>query len=238
MTDQAWRIQACRAPLKMLAACLLLSGCAAQQGAESMTHVVPGDGSTHRCYLACSSGFHTTVWQNWQEGPMATRIGGVEMGTPPVQPGSDRAAPGQPPPGPPIPESIPIPKPEPPKPEPPRGEIPSPPAVLAPAGSDALPKPTSDSSLLQIPQPDKQPAAPDQQPAPLQQVPAATPTEKPAEKPPIPSPPSSSSAEPIIIAPEGEGSGFRFLGDEPAENGQICQGYPKRSRRRFSAAAR
>ncbi len=183
-----------------------------------MTHVVPGDGSTHRCYLACSSGFHTTVWQNWQEGPMATRIGGVEMGTPPVQPGSDRAAPGQPPPGPPIPESIPIPKPEPPKPEPPRGEIPSPPAVLAPAGSDALPKPTSDSSLLQIPQPDKQPAAPDQQPAPLQQVPAATPTEKPAEKPPVPSPPSSSSAEPIIIAPEGEGSGFRFLGDEPAEN--------------------
>lgn len=94
MTDQAWRIQACRAPLKMLAACLLLSGCAAQQGAESMTHVVPGDGSTHRCYLACSSGFHTTVWQNWQEGPMATRIGGVEMGTPPVQPGSDRAAQG------------------------------------------------------------------------------------------------------------------------------------------------
>ena len=232
MTDYAWRIRACRAPLEVLAVCVLMSGCAAYQAEQTpmMTHVVAGDGTTHRCYMACSSGFHPTVWQTWQEGSMAMRSGGVEMGTPPVQPGpNDRAAPGLPPPGPPIPESIPTPKPEPPK-----GEMPNPPGVLAPLTSDALPKTAIESGSAQVPQPDKEPAAAGQQPAPLQQVPAEPPGEKPA----IPSPPSSSSAEPIIIGPERESSGVRFLGDEPAETSANLPGISEAIPAAFSAAAR
>ncbi len=232
MTDYAWRIRACRAPLEVLAVCVLMSGCAAYQAEQTpmMTHVVAGDGTTHRCYMACSSGFHPTVWQTWQEGSMAMRSGGVEMGTPPVQPGpNDRAAPGLPPPGPPIPESIPTPKPEPPK-----GEMPNPPGVLAPLTSDALPKTAIESGSRKSRNQTRNRLRPassllrfSKRPLSLLARNRRFPRRPPAV-------PRSRS----LLDLKGKAPVSASLATSRPKRAQICQGFPKPSPRRFSAAAR
>ncbi len=146
---------------------------------------------------------------------MATRGGECRLDTGPVQLGpNDRAEPALPAAPQSIPESIPIPLPE------PRNNGESPPAgALDPSHRESLPKQGIESGPSHAAPQDQRPVPAGKEAVPAQAKPAEKPPERPAEKPPIPPLSSNNPAEPIILAPGETDSSFHVIGAESEAGG-------------------